>query len=117
MPNLLETLACNAGCLHPDHEGYFATPGEYMKWYRSHGRVRDTAEAPIVAVMMYRKHVITNQAYIPQLIRTMEEEGVLPIPIFINGVEAHTVVRLVLPPGGLKFCKFGLCGWCVRPGV
>ena len=39
------------------------------------------------------QHVITSQPYIPELIRTMEAQGVLPLPIFINGVEAHTLVR------------------------
>ena len=34
--------------------------------------------------------------YIPQLLRTFEREGLLPIPIFINGVEGHTVVRDLL---------------------
>ena len=28
--------------------------------------------------------------------RSMEKDGLLPIPIFINGVEAHTVVRDLL---------------------
>ncbi|KAK9800208.1 hypothetical protein WJX73_009512, partial [Symbiochloris irregularis] len=83
----------STGCLHPDHEGYFDTPASYMRWYRAHGPLRDNKDAPVVAMLLYRKHVITKQGYIPQLIRTMEEQGVLPVPIFINGVEAHTVVR------------------------
>lgn len=49
---------------------------------------------PTVAVLLYRKHVITEQMYIGQLIRSLEEQGVRPIPIFINGIEAHTVVGL-----------------------
>jgi magnesium chelatase subunit H len=80
------------GCLHPDHSGYFASPGEYMAWYKQHGSLRKT-DAPVAAVLLYRKHVITNQMYIPQLVRQMEEEGIIPLPIFINGVEAHTIVR------------------------
>ena len=36
--------------------------------------------------------MITSQPYIPELIRTMEAQGVLPLPVFINGVEAHTLV-------------------------
>ncbi len=43
-----------------------------------------------------RKHVITEQGYIPQLVRCFEEEGVRPVPIFINGIEAHTVVRALI---------------------
>ena len=45
------------------------------------------------AWLQCRKHVITEQGYIPQLVRCFEEEGVVPVPIFINGIEAHTVVR------------------------
>lgn len=37
--------------------------------------------------------MITEQGYIPQLVRCLEEGGVRPVPIFINGIEAHTVVR------------------------
>eukprot|EP00892_Ulva_mutabilis_P009150 jgi/Ulvmu1/6607/UM003_0244.1 len=81
------------GCLHPDAPGrYFRTPAEYLRWYRKHGALRGT-DAPVAAVLLYRKHVITEQPYIPQLVRQMEAEGVLPVPVFINGVEAHTVVR------------------------
>jgi magnesium chelatase subunit H len=82
-----------AGCLHPDYDGFFATPAEYRAWYRKHGPLRSTPDAPTVAVLLYRKHVITEQGYIPQLVCCFEAEGVIPIPIFINGIEAHTVVR------------------------
>ena len=43
--------------------------------------------------MLYRKHVITNQPYIPQLIKHFESQGLTPLPVFINGVEGHVVVR------------------------
>ena len=52
--------------------------------------------APTVAVLLYRKHVITQQPYLADLVRAMEESGVKPVPIFINGVEAHTIVRDLL---------------------
>ena len=55
------------------------------------------------AVCCGRKHVITEQGYIPQLVRCFEAEGVRPVPIFINGIEAHTVVRApasAVPSGG-----------------
>jgi magnesium chelatase subunit H len=45
---------------------------------------------------LYRKHVITGLRYINDLIIQMEGCGLLPIPIFINGVEAHTIVRDLL---------------------
>jgi magnesium chelatase subunit H len=40
--------------------------------------------------------VITEQRYIDDLITIMEAQGILPLPIFINGVEAHTIVRDLL---------------------
>ena len=90
---VIETPA--TGCLHPAHDGYFATPAEYAAWYERAGPLAGTG-APRVAVLLYRKHVITKQPYIPQLIAKMEREGLVPVPIFINGVEAHTVVRDLL---------------------
>lgn len=85
---------CCVGCLHPDYDGYFGTPTEYLAWYAKLGALRDRADAPTVAVLLYRKHVITQQGYIAQLVRCFEEDGVRPVPIFINGIEAHTVVCL-----------------------
>jgi magnesium chelatase subunit H len=52
--------------------------------------------APVVAILLYRKHVITQQGYIAQMITTFEQQGLIPLPIFINGVEAHTIVRDLL---------------------
>ena len=49
--------------------------------------------APRIALLLYRKHVITGQRYIQDLITYFESEGFIPIPVFINGVEAHTIVR------------------------
>lgn len=87
---VIETPA--TGCLHPAYNGYFATPADYMRWYAKEGPVRDP-KAPTVGILLYRKHVITDQPYIAQLIECMEQYGLRPLPIFINGVEAHTVVR------------------------
>lgn len=103
-----------------------AAPPRCPRWYEKHGPLRGTG-APVVAVLLYRKHVITKQYYVPQLISKMEvdnhthlpgyccfriarlsclictqkpgqqcaiqAEGVIPLPVFINGVEAHTIVR------------------------
>ena len=87
------------GCLHPDKPGFFASPADYLTWYRAHGALAGTG-APTVAVLLYRKHVITQQPYIPQLISQFEAEGLIPVPIFINGVEAHTIVRDQLTSAG-----------------
>jgi magnesium chelatase subunit H len=40
--------------------------------------------------------VITEQPYLADLVRALEDSGVKPIPIFINGVEAHAIVRDLL---------------------
>ena len=88
---VVETPA--TGCLHPAAPGrYFSSPAEYWTWYCKEGPIQDRT-APIVAVLLYRKHVITKQPYIEQLIECMEGQGLRPVPIFINGVEAHTIVR------------------------
>lgn len=79
----------NMGLLHPDYAGYFTTPRQYLEWYYS----RTDSALPTVGILLYRKHVITKQPYIPQLIRAFEQAGLLPLPIFINGVEGHVAVR------------------------
>ena len=128
----------NMGLLHPDYDGYFESPRQYLEWYQSKlhskmvaetdaetqghgdaekrelgelGETRRRGESksrfpttnhqqqttnnkpPIVTILLYRKHVITKQPYIPQLIRYFEEAGLIPLPIFINGVEGHVAVR------------------------
>ncbi len=77
----------NIGLLHPDYSGFFESPKQYLDWYPK------SKTAPVVGILLYRKHVITNQPYIPQLIRAFEQAGLIPLPIFINGVEGHVAVR------------------------
>ncbi|KYC35958.1 protoporphyrin IX magnesium chelatase [Scytonema hofmannii PCC 7110] len=108
----------NMGLLHPDYAGYFESPRQYLEWYQSEGignrewgigeiptpysplpiapypqRGPRVPHSPIVGILLYRKHVVTKQPYIPQLIRRFEEAGLIPLPIFINGVEGHVAVR------------------------
>jgi len=123
----------NMGLLHPDYDGYFESPRQYLEWYqrgrrgggemgrwgdegdkgdKEDGETREIFPIPnsqfpipnspfsilhspfsIVAILLYRKHVITKQPYIPQLIRYFEQAGLIPLPIFINGVEGHVAVR------------------------
>ena len=92
----------NMGLLHPDYPGqsvgpapstscYFASPQHYLEWYQ---RTKpETQHFPVVGILLYRKHVVTKQPYIPQLIRYFEQAGLVPLPIFINGVEGHVAVR------------------------
>ncbi|EFA72470.1 Hydrogenobyrinic acid a,c-diamide cobaltochelatase, partial [Raphidiopsis brookii D9] len=80
------------GLLHPDYPGFFLSARAYLEWYggRGDGHIQ---EKPVVAILLYRKHVITKQNYIPQLIKKFENSGLIPLPIFINGVEGHVAVR------------------------
>jgi magnesium chelatase subunit H len=84
----------NLGLLHPDYPGYLESPRQYLDWYR---QTHPEAQGwPVVGLLLYRKHVITQQPYIPQLIRQFEQAELVPLPIFINGVEGHVAVRDLL---------------------
>ena len=83
----------NMGLLHPDYEGYFTSPSDYLDWYQNSQQPTTNSQHPIIGILLYRKHVITKQPYIPKLIRKFEDAGLLPVPIFINGVEGHVAVR------------------------
>lgn len=113
IPEPIETP--NMGLLHPDYAGYFESPRQYLNWYfarqKGNGNNRKAtlnstaaqnqgtsslaraASAPVVGILLYRKHVITKQHYILQIIAAFEQAGLVPLPIFINGVEGHVVVR------------------------
>ena len=107
IPPVIETP--NLGLLHPDYDGYFESPQAYLNWFLSRSGGGDTpplqapllpcppaSPLPVIALLLYRKHVITHQPYIPQLIRAFEQAGLVPLPIFINGVEGHVAVRDLL---------------------
>ncbi|MEM7793600.1 MAG: magnesium chelatase subunit H, partial [Cyanobacteria bacterium P01_C01_bin.118] len=96
IPAVIETP--NIGLLHPDYDGYFESPKAYVEWYEEE-RGEGRGGKPRVGILLYRKHVITQQAYIPQLIRYFEEAGLVPVPIFINGVEGHVAVRDLMTTG------------------
>jgi magnesium chelatase subunit H len=88
----------NMGLLHPDYPVFFTSPREYLQWYLA-GQVSKKGgqdahpTKPVIGILLYRKHVITKLPYIPQLIRHFEKTGLIPLPIFINGVEGHVAVR------------------------
>ena len=100
----------NMGLLHPDYQGFFDSPRQYLEWYQSRSQGSEVREQgsevreqgsevrrqncdSVVGILLYRKHVVTRQPYIPQLIRYFEQAGLIPLPIFINGVEGHVAVR------------------------
>ncbi|MGD1912022.1 MAG: magnesium chelatase subunit H [Rivularia sp. (in: cyanobacteria)] len=94
----------NMGLLHPDYDGYFESPKAYLEWYKKRINKNSSpstpsppsppsSQNPVIGILLYRKHVITKQPYIPQLIKRFESAGLIPLPIFINGVEGHVAVR------------------------
>ena len=93
IPQPVETP--NMGLLHPEYQGYFTSPQDYLKWYKNSPFDKGGwgGSKPVVGILLYRKHVITKQPYIPQLIEHFASQGLIPLPIFINGVEGHVAVR------------------------
>ncbi|MFM2064032.1 MAG: hypothetical protein RLZZ507_3703 [Cyanobacteriota bacterium] len=86
----------NMGLLHPEYPGYFTSPKAYLEWYQKNISSQSpvpSSQSPVIGILLYRKHVITKQNYIPQLIKKFEDSGLIPLPIFINGVEGHVAVR------------------------
>jgi magnesium chelatase subunit H len=87
----------NMGLLHPDYDGYFRSPRQYLEWHQNRQQERVSADklesSAVIGILLYRKHAITKQKYIPQLIRYFERAGLIPLPIFINGIEGHIAVR------------------------
>lgn len=82
----------NVGLVHHARPGYFFEhPAEYVQWYTRKYPERKSWSR--VGVLLYRKHVVSNLAYIPQLIAFFEEAELIPVPVFITGVEAHIIVR------------------------
>ena len=86
------------GALHPlAGEGVdFASPAEYCAWRDDHAaRAAELAAAfprralappgaPRVALLLYRKHVVTRQPYVGELVWRLEAAGLCPVPIFIK---------------------------------
>jgi len=80
------------GLVHPDRPGYyFSNPKEYMDWY--YKKNPESKNWPTVGVLLYRKHVISELPYIPQLVKHMESKQLTPLPLFITGVDGHIAVR------------------------
>ncbi|MEM7757428.1 MAG: magnesium chelatase subunit H [Cyanobacteria bacterium P01_A01_bin.40] len=91
IPEPIETP--NMGLLHPEYQGYFTSPQNYLNWYYDNVLTNGGSPQAVIGILLYRKHVITKQPYIPQLIKHFESQGLIPLPVFINGVEGHVIVR------------------------
>jgi magnesium chelatase subunit H len=82
------------GLLHPllyhdiGTKEFFTSPKKYLSW-RESKKCSELADkkkfqlapndAPRVAILLYRKHVITNQRYIDDLITIIEAQGIIPV--------------------------------------
>ncbi|MEM8677046.1 MAG: magnesium chelatase subunit H [Cyanobacteria bacterium P01_G01_bin.67] len=91
IPEPIETP--NMGLLHPEYQGYFTSPQDYLNWYYNNVLTNGASPQAVIGILLYRKHVITKQPYIPQIIKHFESQGLIPLPVFINGVEGHVIVR------------------------
>lgn len=82
----------NIGLVHPSRRDYcFADPAKYVKWYEE--TYPDRTAWPRVGILLYRKHVVSGQRYIFDLVTHFESKGIVPVPVFITGVEAHIIAR------------------------
>ncbi len=92
LPNL--EITPDTGLIHPllirddGTKDFVTSPKQFLAWRLSKACLDIAAEknfklaktdAPRVAILLYRKHVITNQRYIRDLITIMEDQGVLPV--------------------------------------
>ncbi|HEY9702914.1 MAG TPA: DUF3479 domain-containing protein, partial [Allocoleopsis sp.] len=48
----------NIGLLHPQYNGYFTSPQQYLNWYFTQNK--QAQNLPVVGILLYRKHVITK---------------------------------------------------------
>lgn len=95
------------GCFHPASKEFFADPPAYLRWAQKQQRFRKGQ--PLVALLAFRKHVVQEQAYLGELITTLEAEGLAVLPIFVSGIEAHVAVRewIVRQPVDLLLSTMG----------
>eukprot|EP00439_Symbiodinium_sp_Y106_P035862 s764_g4.t1 len=81
-PKALEVVEIpQVGLLHPALKfafqpgPFFQTPREYMDWYRSYKPRAIEERWPVVAILLYRKHVVSELSYIFQLVNYFEDLG------------------------------------------
>lgn len=79
------------GCFHPANTELFADPPTYLRWAKRTKRYRKGQ--PLVAVLGFRKHVLQEQLYLGDLVKTLEHHDLAVLPIFVSGIEAHVAVR------------------------
>ena len=65
----------NMGLLHPEYEGYFESPKQYLSWYRHRDVAKNAAQKPVVGILLYRKHVVTKQPISPNSFAILKRPG------------------------------------------
>jgi magnesium chelatase subunit H len=86
------------GFAHPDAPRYFPKPDDYLHWDRDRRKARGKtvkAAEPLgtVAVLSFRSHIIGGTTYHNDVVRALEAAGLRTLPIFVQGIESHIVVR------------------------
>lgn len=79
------------GCFHPESGELFADHHDYLRWAMKTKRYR--RGQPLVALLVFRKHLLQQQAYPNDLIVALEAKGLAVLPIFVSGIEAHVILR------------------------
>jgi magnesium chelatase subunit H len=69
----------------------FESNTDYMRWALKTKHYR--RGQPLVALMVFRKHLLQEQTYPHDLIRALEGKGLAVLPIFVSGIEAHVALR------------------------
>jgi magnesium chelatase subunit H len=94
------------GFAHPDAPKYFAKPEEYLAWEKIRRRgdketrrgaagaaKNSPAAIGTVAVLSFRSHILGGTHYHNDVVRALEAAGLRVLPIFVQGIESHVVVR------------------------
>lgn len=91
------------GFAHPDAPRYFGKPEEYLHWEKERrkqaARAAKRGAAPpaeplgTVAVLSFRAHILGGTHYHNDVVRALEAAGLRVLPIFVQGIESHIVVR------------------------
>jgi magnesium chelatase subunit H len=79
------------GCFHPASDELFPDPAAYVRWARRQGHYKPGQ--PLVALIIFRKHIIQRQRYHADLIAALEARGLAVLPIFVSGIELHVAIR------------------------
>ncbi|PDW03164.1 magnesium chelatase subunit H [Candidatus Viridilinea mediisalina] len=91
------------GFAHPEAPKYFAKPDEYVRWEKDYRKQRAKATKrgmpkppePLgtVALLSFRSHILGGTSYHNDVVHALEAANLRVLPIFVQGIESHVVVR------------------------